>query len=68
MAQRNTCSRLCGFDFINCAALTHFYGVDGVLDGVISDMDACNFDSGHPVGMQIAWSDGMVQVSELPAV
>jgi hypothetical protein len=46
----------CEFDAITAAALDACDGLDGVVDGVIADIDACSFDPMSIVGKDISCS------------
>lgn len=60
----------CELNAITAAAISACDGNDGVLDGIIADPEACNFDSQSLVGDNINCTDtgSMVQISSTAAL
>ena len=48
----------CAFDTITAAAVTACDGLDGVIDGVIANLEKCHYNPKHEIGKQANCTDG----------
>ncbi|KAL4922729.1 Tannase/feruloyl esterase [Aspergillus aurantiobrunneus] len=68
MNRLNSYPQWCELDYLTNIAIRYCDGFDGVRDGIVSDIDACDIDAFRLVGLHVPCGDEVVPLSESAAI